>query len=234
MDGSAMIEHQNALDLVAVTGVSRSYRQGRTDIDAVKSASCSIRPAARIAVMGASGSGKSTLLHLMAGLDRPSSGRIQWPAFSNTNGLVPEKISVAFQAPSLVPFLSVVENVALPLFVLGSEKEPENSAFSQLSRFGLVDLADKLPEELSGGQAQRVALARAMASEPRLLLADEPTGQLDHSTGSQVIATLIAWAEGSGCALMVATHDGEVARAFDEVWHMEHGHLTTTNGGARL
>ena len=227
-----MNEHQNTAILVAVTGVSRRYRQGRTDIHALKSATCTVRAAARIAIMGASGSGKSTLLHLMAGLDRPSGGRIEWPTFAKADGLVPEKITVAFQAPSLVPFLSVAENVALPLFVLGSEKQPGNGAFSQLSRFGLVDLADKLPEELSGGQAQRVALARAMASEPRLLLADEPTGQLDHATGGQVIATLIAWAKATGCTLVVATHDAEVAGAFDEVWRMEHGHLNISAGGS--
>lgn len=219
--------------LVVATNIRRSYRQGRTEVEVIKSATCAIRPGSRIAIMGASGSGKSTLLHLMAGLDQPDGGHIEWPAFgSNGRGLVPGSISVAFQAPSLVPFLSVAENVALPIFVLGSEKRPEGPAFSQLSRFGLVDLADKLPEELSGGQAQRVALARAMASEPRLLLADEPTGQLDHATGHQVIATLIGWAEANGCALIVATHDAEVAEAFDEVWHMEHGRLNAPIGGS--
>ncbi len=227
-----MNERKNTANLVSATSVSRRYRQGSTDIEALKSATCAIRPATRVAIMGASGSGKSTLLHLMAGLDRPSDGRIEWPALGDGNGLVPGKISVAFQAPSLVPFLSVWENVALPIFVLGSDGRPEDTAFSELSRFGLVDLADKLPDELSGGQAQRVALARAMASGPRLLLADEPTGQLDHATGRQVIATLIAWAEASECALIVATHDAEVAEAFDEVWHMEHGRLSTSNGGS--
>ncbi len=225
-----MNERKNTANLVSAAGVSRSYRQGRTDIDALKSATCVVCPATRIAIMGASGSGKSTLLHLMAGLDRPSDGRIEWPAFGDETDLVPGKISVAFQAPSLVPFLSVWENVALPNFILGSDGRPEDTAFSELSRFGLVDLADKLPDELSGGQAQRVALARAMASGPRLLLADEPTGQLDHATGRQTIATLIAWAEASECALVVATHDAEVAEAFDEVWHMEHGRLSTSNG----
>ena len=227
-----MSERDNTSNLVKATDVSRSYRQGHSNIDALKFATCTVPPAARIAIMGASGSGKSTLLHLMAGLDRPTEGRIEWPALGDRDGLVPGKISVAFQGPSLVPFLSVAENVALPIFVLGKVESPEDSAFSHLSRFGLVDLADKLPDELSGGQAQRVALARAMASGPRLLLADEPTGQLDHATGRQTIATLIAWAEASGCALVVATHDAEVAEAFDEVWHMEHGRLSTSVGGS--
>ena len=101
---------------------------------------------------------------------------------------------------------------------------------THLDRFGLAELADKLPDALSGGQAQRVALARAMASDPQLLLADEPTGQLDHATGRAVITTLMEWAETTECAMVVATHDAEVAEAFDQVWHMEHGHLSTANG----
>lgn len=218
--------------LVSAVAVSRRYRQGRTDIDAVKSATCVVRPGARIAIMGASGSGKSTLLHLMAGLDEPSDGHIEWPAFDGGTSLVPGKISVAFQAASLVPFLNVVENIALPNFVLGNAARADGPATAQLARFGLADLADKLPDELSGGQAQRVALARAMASGPQLLLADEPTGQLDHATGREAIATLMAWAEATDCALVIATHDAEVAEAFDEIWHMEHGRLTTANGGS--
>ena len=221
---------KNTTSLVSAIGLSRSYRQGQADIDALKSATCVVRPGARIAIMGASGSGKSTLLHLMAGLDRPSEGHIEWPAFNGGDGLVPGKISVAFQSASLVPFLSVAENIALPNFVLGNATRADSAASAQLERFGLAELADKLPDELSGGQAQRVALARAMASEPQLLLADEPTGQLDHATGREVIATLMAWAEASGCALVIATHDAEVAEAFDDVWHMEHGRLSTANG----
>ncbi len=218
--------------LVNATDLSRSFMQGREPVDALKHATCAVRPARRIAIMGSSGSGKSTLLHLMAGLDRPSGGRIEWPGLRDGDELVPEYVSVAFQAPSLVPFLSVAENVALPCLVLGDDQRAERSGTEQLERFGLADLATKLPDELSGGQAQRVSLARAIASGPRLLLADEPTGQLDHATGRRVITTLIAWAEASECALVIATHDAEVAEAFDEVWHIEHGHLSTSDGGS--
>ena len=114
-----MSYRKTATSLVSAIAVSRRYRQGQADIDAVKSATWVVRPGARIAIMGASGSGKSTLLHLMAGLDRPSDGHIEWPAFHGGDGLVPGKVAVAFQAASLVPFLSVAENVALPAFVLG-------------------------------------------------------------------------------------------------------------------
>jgi ABC-type lipoprotein export system ATPase subunit len=129
-----------------------------------------------------------------------------------------------------VPFLSVLENVALPLFLLGKASGAEVLALTELDRFGLRDLAEKIPDELSGGQAQRVALARAMASQPRLLLADEPTGQLDQATGRATIATLIAWAETMDSALVVATHDAAVAQSFDEVWQMDHGRLTCPRG----
>ncbi len=194
-------------------------------IEAVKPTSCTIRASDRIAVMGPSGSGKSTLLHLLAGLVTPTAGEVEWPALGSADDLRPKSISIAFQAPSLVPFLNVTENVALPLFVLGRAADAKRLATEELARFGLADLADKLPEELSGGQAQRAALARAMVSRPRVLLADEPTGQLDQATAGAAIATLLAWAQDAGTALIVATHDAAVAKHFESVWHMDHGTL---------
>ena len=176
--------------------------------------------------MGSSGSGKSTLLHLFAGIDRPSSGDIHWPALGERDDLRPGKIAIAFQAASLVPFLSVAENIRLPLLVLGDIAEVNNSAMAALAILGLEELAEKLPDELSGGQAQRVALARAMATRPRLLLADEPTGQLDQVTGKATIVCLMSWAEAAESGLVVATHDLAVAENFDEIWQMDHGRLT--------
>lgn len=181
--------------------------------------------------MGSSGSGKSTLLHLFAGLDLPTAGDVMWPTLGAREDLRPGKISIAFQTQSLVPFLSVVENVALPLFLLGQAAVATPNAMAELERLNLTDLADKLPDELSGGQAQRVALARAMASHPALLLADEPTGQLDQITARATIATLIAWAETTESALVVATHDAAVAQCFGEVWHMDHGRLIRPERG---
>jgi ABC-type lipoprotein export system ATPase subunit len=216
--------------LVVTQNLSRSYGQGEQTVQALQQVTCSIRQRERVAIMGSSGSGKSTLLHLIAGLDLASSGVLEWPVLGSAEDLKPGKISIAFQAPSLVPFLSVLENVALPLFLLGKASGAEVLALTELDRFGLRDLAEKIPDELSGGQAQRVALARAMASQPRLLLADEPTGQLDQATGRATIATLIAWAETMDSALVVATHDAAVAQSFDEVWHMDHGRLTCPRG----
>lgn len=220
-----MIEARDPESLVSAQDLSRSYLQGGKTIDALKPTNCDIRRKERIAITGSSGSGKSTLLHLLAGLDLPTGGDVRWPALGPRDSLRPGKISIAFQAQSLVPFLSVVENVALPLFLLGKALVARTAAMAELDRFYLADLAEKLPDELSGGQAQRVALARAMASHPALLLADEPTGQLDQATARATIATLVAWAEATGSALVVATHDAAVAKAFGEVWHMDHGRL---------
>src|SRR4051794_34909261 len=139
-----------------------------------------IRPGDTIAVTGPSGSGKSTLLHVLAGLDHPSSGAVTWPALPEP--IRPGPIGVAFQGPSLLPPLTVEENVALPAILAGSEEEAAISKARQLLlRFGIEDVAERLPEEISGGQSQRTGLARALASDPRLVVADEPTGQLDAS-----------------------------------------------------
>ena len=220
-----MIEVGDPESLVSARDLRRSYLQGGKTIEVLKPTTCAIGRDSRIAIMGPSGSGKSTLLHLLAGLDSPSGGEVLWPALGARDDLRPGKVSIAFQTPSLVPFLSAVENVAFPLFLLGKASMARITAMAELERFGLQDLADKLPDELSGGQAQRVALARAMASDPRLLLADEPTGQLDQATAHATIATLVAWAKAGDGALVVATHDADVARSFDEVWRMDHGRL---------
>jgi predicted ABC-type transport system involved in lysophospholipase L1 biosynthesis ATPase subunit len=134
--------------------------------------SCRVDPHARIALVGASGSGQSTLLHLMAGLDDPSLGEVTWPAIGDRGALRPGPLAMVFQGPSLLPPLTVVENVALPLTLGGSTSaQGRRLAMTALDRLGLGDLADKLPEEISGGRAQRVAVARALAGEPRLILA---------------------------------------------------------------
>ena len=133
--------------------------------------------------MGPSGSGKSTLLHLMAGLDDPTVGTVSWPGIGPRSGLRPGPVTVIFQGPSLLAPLTVEENVALPLVLDGmGDAEAHRAARATLDVVDLLDLRDKLPEEISGGQAQRVAVARALAGAPRLILADEPTGQLDRLT----------------------------------------------------
>lgn len=212
--------------LVRMDQVRRSYLRGETSVVALASATCTVLPGERIALMGPSGSGKSTLLHLLGGLDRPTSGNLSWPALGPCETLRPEKVGLVFQMPSLLPSLTVVENVEIPL-LLGQESaaKARAAALAALEQIGLGFIAEKLPEELSGGQAQRVAVARALITQPKLLLADEPTGQLDHPTAQQLFDVLLAALEGTETALVVATHDQSVAERMKTVWHMEHGIL---------
>ncbi len=201
------------------------FSQAKGRVHAFRLATCRILPGDRIALVGPSGSGKSTLLHLMAGLDRPTSGKIIWPALGARDSLRPAKIAFVPQTPSLIASLNVVENVELPLLLGGISAGTRAAALDALERLGLVGLAERLPEELSGGQTQRVAMARAMAGSPRLLLADETTGQLDQATSSGLFDALLAYAASHGTALVVATHDPRVASRMDRVWHMSHGVL---------
>jgi putative ABC transport system ATP-binding protein/lipoprotein-releasing system ATP-binding protein len=206
--------------------VGRTYSQGRTPVMALSSATCAILPGDRIALVGPSGSGKSTLLHLLSGLDTPTSGSITWPMLGAREILRPMKVGLVFQVPSLLAPLTVVENVEIPLLLgQGSREKARAEALDTLDRIGLRSIAEKLPEELSGGQAQRVAVARALASHPKLLLADEPTGQLDHPTARQLLDVLLASLEGTETALVVATHDRIVAERMNTIWHMHHGLL---------
>lgn len=218
-----MGEFQRAL--VTATDLRRSFGPKERQTPALISASFTLGPGQHLALVGPSGSGKSTLLALMAGLDRPDGGTIEWPGLSVRQGR-PQEIAVAFQAPSLVPSLSIAENVALPLLIKGSQVAlARKDALTALALFDVDGLAEKLPEEISGGQAQRAVLARAVASRPKLLLADEPTGQLDQMTAQHVIDALLAWSERADCTLVIATHDLNVASRFTMVWEIRRGEL---------
>src|SRR5437868_6475425 len=173
----------DAEPLMRMRDVSRRFRLRDGETSALIDVSCAIGPGERIAVVGPSGSGKSTLLAMIARLDEPTAGLVEWPGLGGGDDLRPRHIGVAFQTPSLIPALSVLENVELPLLILDRASEARGAALAALTRLGLAGLAERLPEEISGGQAQRVALARALVAGPALLLADEPTGQLDQATG---------------------------------------------------
>lgn len=217
--------------LARAVDVARTFGTGRTALVAVHDVTCSIEPGDRIALMGPSGSGKTTLLHLLAGLDRPTRGTVDWPAIGPLDQLRPGPVAVVFQAPSLLPPLDVIENVALPLLLAGADRRAARTgAQSALARLGLEDLTAKLPEELSGGQAQRVAIARVLAGAPQLILADEPTGQLDHRTAAVVVDALLETADALGAALVVATHDPRVADHLAARWSMADGRLIVPEG----
>ena len=215
--------------LVSVNQASRTFGTGPGAVVAVHDVTCTIAAGDQIALTGPSGSGKTTLLHLIAGLDRPTGGTVTWPAIGQARTLRPGPVAVVFQAPSLLPALDVAENVALPLLLEGLPRADATAAARRaLSLLGLAELADKLPEELSCGQAQRIAIARVLAGHPRLILADEPTGQLDHHNAAAVVDALLAAVEETGAALVVNTHDREVAARLPIHWAMANGTLTTS------
>jgi putative ABC transport system ATP-binding protein/lipoprotein-releasing system ATP-binding protein len=214
--------------IVSCSGAGRTYGSGSAATVALQPTDCTVEEGARIAVVGPSGSGKSTLLHLMAGLDDPTMGEVTWPALGGRAALRPGPVAVVFQGPSLLPPLTVAENVALPLVLAGeSDADARRAALAALEVVDLTDLAQKLPEEISGGQAQRAAVARALAGRPRLILADEPTGQLDRANATTVVGVLLAAADHGDATLVVATHDMLVADRLTQRWQMHSGRLET-------
>lgn len=216
------------LPLVRCDGVARTFGAGPTATVALQATDCEVFAGQRIAVVGPSGSGKSTLLHLMAGLDDPTVGAVTWPAIGTRDELRPGRVAVIFQGPSLLPPLTVLENTSLPLVIGGmTDAHAREVAHGALRALDLGALADKLPEEISGGQAQRVAVARALAGGPSLILADEPTGQLDGVNGAAVVDVLLAASEHAGSALVISTHDLTVADRLPDRWEMHSGTIET-------
>jgi ABC-type lipoprotein export system ATPase subunit len=208
--------------------VRRVFPSGGSERVALDTADFDIQAKEQIALVGPSGSGKTTLLHLLAGLDAPSSGQLTWPALGPKDALRPGKVAVAFQGPTLLPPLTVIENVALPLLLMGeSEDVSIETAGKLLARFELEELATKFPDQISGGQAQRAGLARALITKPGLVLLDEPTGQQDHATAGRLLIALLELLEETGAAAVVATHDESIALRFSRRWSLEGGHLTT-------
>ena len=212
--------------VVEARDVSRVFGGGGNAVVAVDRCTFTVGRSDQIALTGPSGSGKTTLLHLVAGLDTPTTGTIEWPALGTREHLRPGPVAVVFQAASLLPPLDVVENVELPLLLAGTDRRAaREGAVAALAHLGLEELSRKLPEELSGGQAQRVAVARALAGAPKLILADEPTGQLDHANGALIVDALIAAATAIGAALIINTHDAAVTQRVRTTWSMLDGHL---------
>ncbi|MEA2168665.1 MAG: putative transport system ATP-binding protein [Solirubrobacteraceae bacterium] len=214
--------------LVRCEGVSRTFGRGVAATVALEPTTCHIAAGDRIALMGRSGSGKSTLLHLMAGLDTPTAGTLTWPTIGDPRSPGARgRVAVVFQGPSLLAPLTVLENAALPLILAGAtDAVARERARDALAQLALEELADKLPEEISGGQAQRAAIARALAGEPLLILADEPTGQLDRDNAEIVITLLLEAAQHAGAGLLVTTHDPAVAAHLPTRWEMHSGRLS--------
>jgi ABC-type lipoprotein export system ATPase subunit len=214
------------MTLIRCNDASRTFGHGDQAVVAVHGCTCEVEPGARIAITGSSGSGKSTLLHLMAGLEVPTGGAVEWPELGDSAVGRARDIAVVFQGPSLLPALTVAENVALAAVLTGTdESEADQRADVAMQTVGVGALAGQLADTLSGGQAQRVAIARALALRPRLVLADEPTGQLDAETGGHVLDVLLAAVDETGAALVVTTHDPAVSARLGEHWQMNDGRL---------
>jgi putative ABC transport system ATP-binding protein len=212
----------------ALTKVVKSGDDPLTILDGV---SFAVEPGASIAIVGASGSGKTTLLGLLAGLDRPTSGEIHidGQALSGLDedaraALRQRLLGFVFQSFQLLPALTALENVMLPLELAGAD-DAADAARSMLARVGLGDRLHHYPKQLSGGEQQRVAIARAFVARPKLLFADEPTGNLDAVTGSQVIELLFELNRESGATLLLVTHDEALTRRCDRVLRLSSGRL---------
>jgi putative ABC transport system ATP-binding protein len=219
--------------LVSLVGVAHTFGRGTAAVVAVHDLTCQVRRSSRIAVTGPSGSGKSTLLHLLAGLVPATVGAVTWPGLGGNPSTHPGRVGIIFQGPSLLPSLDVLQNVAFPLLLAATPPAEAGSlARLALHQVGIAELAPALPQELSGGQAQRVAVARVLACRPALILADEPTGQLDHRAGELVLDVLLAAADDLGAALVVATHDSLIAGRLADRWTMRDGRVLTAGAAA--
>ncbi|HZO96171.1 MAG TPA: ABC transporter ATP-binding protein [Gaiellaceae bacterium] len=222
---------EGAGPVVSAHEVTRRYGQGETAVDALRGVSLEVRPGELVAVMGPSGSGKSTLMHILAALDRPTSGRVfvagqEVGSLDDTGVTLLRRrhIGFVFQFYNLLPMLTAEENVVLPLSISGRQAD-RDFLENLLERVGLSDRRKHRPSELSGGQQQRVAIARALVSKPTIVLADEPTGNLDSTTGHEILDLLRAATEDYGQTLVMVTHDSHAAAIADRVLFLADGRI---------
>jgi lipoprotein-releasing system ATP-binding protein len=226
--------------LLTASGVHKSYALGRTMLHVLKGVSIAIQDGEFVAIMGSSGSGKSTLLHLLGALDIPDKGIVKFDSIDIFAGAAAQRdhfrnvtFGFVFQFYHLLPELNVLENTVLPGMVGNSVRtwfqrsgELRKRAKEMLERFGLGQRLRHRPNELSGGERQRVAIARALANNPRILLADEPTGNLDAATGKDIIGVL-KQLNGEGQTVVMVTHDPQVAAAAHRIVHLVDGRIST-------
>ena len=220
------------MSIVKAEGLTKQVTTPDHVLTIVKNASFEVREGEPVSILGASGSGKSTLLGLLAGLDVPSSGKV-WISGEelfalNEDGrarLRGQMVGFVFQSFQLLPALTALENVMLPL-ELARGKEVGSRARTVLDRVGLGERLGHYPRQLSGGEQQRVAVARAFVTEPRLLFADEPTGNLDSTTGEHIIELLFEMNRERGATLVLVTHDAELAKRCDRRLHIAAGEIT--------
>jgi len=219
--------------MIDVRDMTRTFGNGSTATAALRGVTFTVGEGKLVALIGRSGSGKTTLLNIVGGLDTPSSGSISVAGHDLTAMGEPERlrlrretVAFIFQSFGLLPVLSAAENIGVPLRIARvAPKARESRVELLLSKVGLADHAKQRPAELSGGQQQRVAIARALATQPSLLLADEPTGQLDRETGRQIMRLLRTVVESEGVTALVATHDPALIDLADSVLHLVDGKI---------
>jgi putative ABC transport system ATP-binding protein len=225
---------------VQLTGVVKTYQMGKTTVNALNGVTVTVPAGQFVAVMGASGSGKSTLLHLTAGLTQPTSGEVTLFG-ERTNDMTDDQltlfrrrhIGLIFQSFNLLPTMTALENVSLPLLIDGKRKsDVRDHAMKLLEVVGLQQRQNHRPDELSGGQQQRVAIARALMNDAPLLLADEPTGNLDSKTGEDILHLLRSLVIEHGRTIIMVTHDPKAAAYADRVITLSDGRIMEELGAA--
>lgn len=239
-DEGTAIEHGDDISegvpggaIIRTEKLTKLYQMGPVQVHALRGVSMTVATGEFVALMGASGSGKSTLMHLLGCLDRPTAGRY-WLEGRDVSKLSADeraqvrnaRIGFVFQTFNLLPRLSALDNVALPLLYRRAGVNAHAAAASALERVGLADRMRHRPTELSGGQRQRVAIARALATDPAILLADEPTGNLDSETGAEIL-TLLVQLSRDGRTIILVTHDAQVAANAGRVLRMKDGAIVT-------
>ena len=214
-------------------GLRREYRVGRDAVVALGGVDFAVRQGEFVSIIGPSGCGKSTLLNLLGGLDQPSAGKVLLDGNDLADfkeeqlaELRRQKMGFIFQRHDLFPVLTARENIEFPLLLGGKDSEErKNRSDELLKKIGLWEKAEHLPDELSGGQQQRVGIARALANDPLILLADEPTGNLDSATSAEIVDILLGLTRDQGLTLVMVTHDPEVARLADRILTLRDGCL---------
>jgi lipoprotein-releasing system ATP-binding protein len=225
--------HRTYAPLLRLENVTRSFKQGTRELSVLKGASCELMPGQAVALVGPSGSGKSTMLHITGLLESPTSGRViiggnncAEMSEAERTRLRRREIGFIYQFHQLLPEFSALENVVIPQMILGRKRnDAEARARSLLGSLGLAERVDHRPAELSGGEQQRTAICRGLANAPKLLLADEPTGNLDPHTSEHVFQELVRVIREHGVAALIATHNMELARRMDRVLMMKDGQL---------
>lgn len=216
--------------MIRLENISKTFFQGETRIEVLNNLSLSVEEGKKVAIIGPSGSGKSTLLSVMSGMDRPDSGKV----FIDGENIVTmsetalcnirnQKVGIIFQAFELIPSFTALENVLLPMDI--ADKADIQKSRDLMSELGLSHRTGHLPRELSGGEQQRVAIARALINDPKIIFADEPTGNLDSHTGEKVISIFFEQIEKYKKTLLLITHDQKLAEKMDKIYKLEDGKL---------